>query len=202
MPYRTFSKPAASVRRITLSVLKSIIAFYPSTLQIISGNTLLSTTIPQSIFLYRFIPLTSAYKIGSYVISRLVKNVVERTLIDMKESRETHTAASIGLLLEQLKAIVASVEASKILLETAEVPSVEVQRASSRVRGTNELQGFADALRDVSRSVAMKSLQDRAAALSDLSGRPKNGTIHGDSSEQKETKRKAADKGSPPHKSR
>lgn len=118
----------------------------------------------------------------------------------MKESRETHTAGSIGLLLEQLKAIVASVESSKILLETADVPSVEVQRASSRVRGTNELQGFADALRDVSRAVAMKSLQDRAAALSDLSGPIKNGAIHADSSGQKTTKHKASDKGKDAHK--
>jgi hypothetical protein len=120
----------------------------------------------------------------------------------MKESRETHTAASIGLLLEQLKAIVASVESSKILLETAEVPSVEVQRASSRVRGTNELQGFADALRDVCRSVAMKALQSRSPALSGLSAGPANGAIHADSSTQKTTKHKASDKGSPPHKSR
>jgi hypothetical protein len=135
-------------------------------------------------------------------ISRLVKIFVGRTFGDMRESRETHTPASVGLLLEQLKGIVASVESSKILLETAGVDHVEVQRASSRTRGTNELQGFADALRDVCRTVAMKALQSKVPALSALSAAPANGVIHADSSVQKDTKRKASDKGSSPHKSK
>jgi hypothetical protein len=122
--------------------------------------------------------------------------------MDMRESRETHTPASVGLLLEQLKGIVASVESSKILLETAGVDHVEVQRASSRTRGTNELQGFADALRDVCRLVAMKALQSRAPALSALSAGSDDGSIQSDSSGRKITKHKASDKEPKGHKAK
>ncbi len=110
----------------------------------------------------------------------------------MRDSRETHTAASLGLLLEQLKGIVASVEASKILLESAEVGSVETQRAAARETGCKMLQGFADVLRDATRAGAMKSLQ--AQAVSALSDAVQNGAKHGDSSEQKDAKRKPSDK--------
>lgn len=111
----------------------------------------------------------------------------------MRESRETHTPASLGLLLEQLDGIVASVKASKILLESAGVAHVETQRAAGRETGCKMLQGFADALRDATRAGAMKALQAQAP-LSALSDAPANGSIHGDSSESKPTKRKPADK--------
>jgi uncharacterized protein (UPF0210 family) len=120
----------------------------------------------------------------------------------MKESRETHTPSSLGLVLAQVKGIVATIEAAKILMETTGVEHVETLRKAGRETGCAMLQGFADALRNSVTTAAMKALQSRAPALSALSDAPANGSIHRDSSGQKTTKHKASVKGPPPHKTK
>lgn len=112
----------------------------------------------------------------------------------MRESRETHTPASINLLLGQLKGIVAQLESSKITMEAANVDRVETLRAAGRESGCTALQGFADALRNATNAAAMKALQSRGPALSALSAGPQIGVIPSDLSTQKTTKRKASDK--------
>jgi hypothetical protein len=121
----------------------------------------------------------------------------------MRESWEHHSLDSIDLLLRQIRAIQASIEVSRVTLETTGKTNVRCRMADARERGMKGLQNFADALRDATHDAAMKALQEHAAeSLSDLSDAPKNGAKQLDSSEQNSTKSKAADKGKPPHKAR
>lgn len=120
----------------------------------------------------------------------------------MRESWEHHSLDSIDLLLGQLRRIVASLEVSRDTLKSTEKPSVRCRMADARERGTKGLQNFADALRDATDELRMKTLQEAAESLSDLSDAPQNGAKQRDSSVQKTTKHPAADKGKPPHKAR
>jgi hypothetical protein len=116
----------------------------------------------------------------------------------MRESWETHSPESIDLLLRQIKAILASIDVSRITLETTGKTNVRCRMADARERGMKGLQNFADALRDATHDLALKALQEKAVeSLSDLSDGTKNGAIRRDSIGRKTTKSKASDKDHP-----
>jgi uncharacterized protein (UPF0210 family) len=132
----------------------------------------------------------------------LVKKVFHHRFTGMKESRETHTPGSLALVLAQVKGIVATIEAAKILMESTGVEHVDTLRKAGRETGCAMLQGFADALRNSVTAEAMKALQSRAPALSALSAGSDDGSIQSDSSGRKLTKHKAADKEPRNHKAK